>query len=572
MYKRKDRKINPVNVPLSNGINPGSGANFGSPNGTLVHQSGKVVPKGSRLTPERLAQMKIGGGMLSKEERQLFINILFEYEGAIAFDDSEMGLLSPEIEPPVKIHTVPHLPWQQQNLRLPRVMQQEATKHVREKLELGILEFSQGPYRSRYFLVGKKDNSYRFINDVQSLNKVTIRDSGMPPSVDEFSEDFAGYPIVTAVDYFSGYNEIPLDKDSRDLTAFLSDIGLVRNTRLPQGWCNSVATFQRIVGKVHCQQIPHEVRLFIDDAGIKGPKSRYNDEETSPGIRRFVAEHAEIFRRFIHDAWIAGLTISGLKSAIGMPGIEIVGMVCDYDGRHPEEKKVRKILDWPTPRTLKQARGFVGIVVYYRIFIHGFAIIAAPIYLLFRKGRVFSWGPEQQSAMDQLKSSITEAPILISLDFSPSALHIVLHTDASTTIGWGAILSQKQRDGSIRPARFESGIWNDAEKKYDAIKLECHGLLKALKKFRFWLFGRYFTVETDAQTLVWLLNQPPNDLPNAMITRWLTYIRLFDFDVKHIAGNKNGGADALSRRGQASEDDPDDSDPDDYFESCLYNL
>jgi len=57
-----------------------------------------------------------------------------------------------------------------------------------------------------------------------------------------------------------------------------------------------------------------------------------------------------------------------------------------------------------------------------------------------------------------------------------------------------------------------------------------------------------------------------------MITRWLTYIRLFDFDVKHIAGNKNGGADALSRRGQASEDDPDDSDPDDYFESCLYNL
>jgi hypothetical protein len=112
MYKRKDRKINPVNVPLPNGINPGGGANFGPPNGTLVHQSGKVVPKGSRLTPERLAQMKIGGGMLSKEERQLFINILFEYEGAIAFDDSEMGLLSPEIEPPVKIHTVPHLPWQ----------------------------------------------------------------------------------------------------------------------------------------------------------------------------------------------------------------------------------------------------------------------------------------------------------------------------------------------------------------------------------------------------------------------------------------------------------------------------
>ena len=98
---------------------------------------------------------------------------------------------------PVAIHTVPHVPWQQQNLRLPRAMQEEATEHVREKLANGTLEFSQGQYRSRYFLVEKKQTgSYRFINDVQPLNKVTIRDSGMPPSVDEFSEDFAGYLIV----------------------------------------------------------------------------------------------------------------------------------------------------------------------------------------------------------------------------------------------------------------------------------------------------------------------------------------------------------------------------------------
>ena len=152
-------------------------------------------------------------------------------------------------------------------------MQQEATRQVHKKLKSGTLEFSQGPYRSRYFLVEKKNGKYRFINDVQALNKVTIRDSGMPPQVDEFSEDFAGYPIVSAIDYYSGYDQITLDEGSRDLTAFLSELGLVRRTTLPQGWCNSVATFQRVGGKVHCQQIPHEVWLFIDDMGIKGPKS-----------------------------------------------------------------------------------------------------------------------------------------------------------------------------------------------------------------------------------------------------------------------------------------------------------
>jgi hypothetical protein len=284
----------------------------------------------------------------------------------------------------------------------------------------------------------------------------------MPPSVDEFSEDFAGYPIVSAIDYYSGYDQISLDKASRDLTAFLSELGLIRRTTLPQGWCNSVATFQRVVSKVHCEQIPHEVRLFIDDAGLKASKSRYNDEECMPGIRRFVWEHAQVFRKFLHDAWIAGLTISGLKSAIGMPGVNIVGMICDQDGRHPEDKKVKKIMDWPKPRDLKQARAFLGIVVYYRIFIHGFASIAAPIYQLMRKGAPFHWGPEQQVAMDRLKLRFTEAPVVVSLDLSLSGLPIVLNTDASTTIGWGAILSQHQADRTIRPARFESGIWNDA--------------------------------------------------------------------------------------------------------------
>jgi hypothetical protein len=81
-----------------------------------------------------------------------------------------------------------------------------------------------------------------------SLN---IRDSGMPPSVDEFSEDFAGYPITSAIDYYSGYYQIPLADSSRDLTAFLTIFGLLRVTQLPQGWMNSVSIFQRIMRKVH---------------------------------------------------------------------------------------------------------------------------------------------------------------------------------------------------------------------------------------------------------------------------------------------------------------------------------
>jgi hypothetical protein len=92
--------------------------------------------------------MKIGTNFLSKEEIQIFIDILFEFEGAIAFEDSEMGLLNPAIEPPAVIHTIPHVPWQQQNIRLPKSMQEVATRQVKEKLANGMLEFSQGAYEA----------------------------------------------------------------------------------------------------------------------------------------------------------------------------------------------------------------------------------------------------------------------------------------------------------------------------------------------------------------------------------------------------------------------------------------
>ena len=56
-----------------------------------------------------------------------------------------------------------------------------------------------------------------------------------------------------------------------------------------------------------------------------------------------------------------------------------------------------------------------------------------------------------------------------------------------------------------------------------------------------------------------------------MVTRWLSYIRLFDLDVKHIDGKKNEAADGLSRRGR-NENDGEEEDPDDYFEAILSRI
>jgi len=102
------------------------------------------------------------------------------------------------------------------------------------------------------------------------LNGITIKESGSPPSTDEFSEDFAGYPITTAVDYYSEFYQMTLHPRSRDMTAFIvPDVGSVRMTRLPQGWTNSVSSFQRVIGKVHSRLIPDKYRPFVDDTALK---------------------------------------------------------------------------------------------------------------------------------------------------------------------------------------------------------------------------------------------------------------------------------------------------------------
>src|SRR4029077_6786571 len=188
------------------------------------------------------------------------------------------------------------------------------------------------------------------------------------------------------------------------------------------------------------------------------------------------------------------------------------------------------------------------------------------MYELLKKNAEFVWTRECDDAMDTLKDALTNAPALATLDYADDAGEIVLAVDASGE-GWGAILQQIKEDGKGHPIRYESGIWTEPEKKYDAGKRECRALLRALKKLKVWLYGVQFTVEVDAKTLLHQLNLPIVDLPGAMVTRWISWIHLFDFTVKHVAGRKHSGPDGLSRRPS----DSDEEDDNESVEDCIDN-
>jgi len=70
-------------------------------------------------------------------------------------------------------------------------------------------------------------DKYRIVNTTISINKVTIRDANLPLVVDEFSKEFAGMSVASLIDFFSGYDQITLTEECRDLIAFMTPIRLL---------------------------------------------------------------------------------------------------------------------------------------------------------------------------------------------------------------------------------------------------------------------------------------------------------------------------------------------------------
>ncbi len=590
LYKKKADKIKPVDLPHPGGIKPEGALNWRTKAiSQEIYQPGKyagwIIPKfssikkGSRLTPERLEKLKLGEG-LSDEEKDVFYEMLYNREAAIAFNFEEKGYFNSEIEPPHVIPTIDHVPWQVKNFQVPKALEGEVINIIKDRMQCGALERSFGPYRNPWFLVPKKTpGKYRLINSAQRLNAVTIRDASLPPTVDEFSEAFAGFPLISLLDFFSGYDQCVLAEESRDLTAFMTPFGLLRMTTLPQGYTNGVQVFDRFIRKALSEQIAQGRSLpFVDDVGIRpNTRSFYKREggeeyeEVMPGVKKYVMEAISSLDQTLADIERSGGTVSGEKSEFLKDGVKVVAFVCGSAGRTPEAAKVHKIINWRPCESITEVKGFLGLCVYYRVWIKDFAMRADPLYeLTHRKKQMFYWGQDQQAAMEDLKSALTHAPALRPLDYQADG-KIILSVDSSL-LGWGAILQQEEGSDSKKrhPSRYENGLWSPAEKKYDSGKLECRGLLRGLKKLRFYLYGIRFLVEIDAKTLVHQLNQPASDLPRSVVNRWLAWIRRFDFDLKHVAGTKHGGPDALSRREKTSDsEDEGEGDIEDEMDAAL---
>ena len=539
---------------------------------TLPTHPPEFVPT-IKFTQERMDNLKIEeNNEITPEERKLLKFILRTNERSIAFDENERGTFRQDYFSDYKIPYMEHEPWMEKNIPIPPGYRDEILRLLREKIQAGVYEPTQSSYRSKWFCVSKKSGDLRIVHDLQKLNSVTIRDTGVPPILDEFVEGFAGRSVYSVLDMYWGFYARIMDPKSRDLTAFQTPLGTLRIVSLPMGFTNSPAEFQACMMFILKEEVCNrKAGVFIDDIPVSGPESQYLDESgkpevlsENPGIRRFIWEHLNDLHRILWRIGEAGGTISGKKMQLCKPEVEILGQTCSPKGRHPSEGTATKVTNWPTPINLTEVRGFLELCGTVRNWIKDFSKITRPLVDLTRKDVEFHWGSEQEEAFQTLKHKVTSAPAIRPINYQ-SNRPVYLSVDSSIH-GIGFVLSQENESGKRVPARYGSLPLTSVEARYGQSKLELYGLFRALKHYCLYLVGvKNLIVEVDAASIKGMLNNP--DLQaSATINRWIQGILMFHFKLEHVPGYKHKAPDALSRRRFSENENLPETDPDGWVD------
>ena len=89
---------------------------------------------------------------------------------------------------------------------------------------------------------------------------------------------------------------------------------------------------------------------------------------------------------------------------------------------------------------------------------------------------------------------------------------------------------------------------NSVEDRYSINELELLGVVCSIEHFKYYLYGKPFTVITDHRALLSIMRENrANKSYNSRLTRWVDRLLPFDFTIDHLPGSKMGLVDYISR-------------------------
>jgi len=283
------------------------------------------------------------------------------------------------------------------------------------------------------------------------------------PLISDVLENIGTKKVFTKMDLRWGYNNVRIKEKDEWKAVFTMPEGSFEPTVMFFGLTNSPATFQAMMNELLRDLMnTGKVAVFIDDVIV--------GMETEEGHDELVAE---VVKRLEEN----DLYVKPEKCKWKVREVEFLGVIIGPEEIKMEKEKVKGVLEWPTPKCVKDVQKFLGLANYYRRFIEGFATVARPLHDLVKKDKKWEWTEREQKAFIELKERFTKKLVLAAPDIDKRMRMEVDASDYAT----GEILSMECDDKLWRPVAFLSKSLNKMERNYEIHDKEMLAIIRGLE-------------------------------------------------------------------------------------------
>lgn len=217
-------------------------------------------------------------------------------------------------------------------------------------LDSGIIQPSDSPFSSPVLLVKKKDRSYRFCVDFRHLNAVTVKSKYPVPIIEELLDELEGASWFSSLDLTAGYHQILLKPGEEPKTAFQMHTGHYEFRIMAFGLSGAPGTFLKAMNTTLAPLLRWCALVFFDDILVYS----ITFEEHLTHLRA-------VFELLHRDQWL----VKPSKCTFGQRQLKYLGHLISEKGMATDPAKISAMLQWPSPRSVKELRSFLGLAGYY---------------------------------------------------------------------------------------------------------------------------------------------------------------------------------------------------------------
>ena len=490
----------------------------------IQNESEKEWTKDNLFKELEVSEMK-----LNESERCELKELVWKYRKCFSKNSGDLGKCNIfeahiELKPDAKPKWMGSRP-------VPYKLKSVMEKQIETQLKAGVIERYEGNsgFNSSVMLVKKpKSDEWRGVVDLRYVNSMSVPDRYEMPNMMNVLDQVGKANYLSTLDITSAFNQVPLSKESRPITAFSYNKQRYIYKVLVMGFLNSSAIFCRIMDKIFKDSPYKSILTFLDDL-IMSSKT--------------VKEHLErleyIFKRMME----VNLKFRPSKCKLFRNEVSFVGYKISKKGIQIDNARIEPILNLKAPTNRREVQSIIGVLNFQRNFIKDFAEMARPLYKLLKKENRFNWTTECQKSFDALKKAMTSAPILKIQDLDDTDNSYCVEVDSSG-LAWGAVLSQGKGTNRQVVAYYSKCI-PEYKRRQGASRLEFLGMYHALRHWRMYLWGNDVEVVTDCEALVNL--ETLFHRSSTVQQRQMLELADYRLTIRHVKGSLNVIPDFLSR-------------------------